>query len=252
MPYTEPSAVEIFKRAADDARVEIEASFNQLDDVLKDRGRKGICSGLAGLWLHQLERGDGNSWFSSSGMSKQFVDQVTIDTRGRDKAAKWNKNQDQTPWLAPAALQTPKPKYKKESEVITVDNEDKKSTTFKLYIRRHGADGDGSRYTITSDTLDGMVDWINATTGKRRFFLIEIPGSSTFPGHTMAAAKNRKGLIRFYDPNGGVAGTWMSRKMLDFLRFYLATPKIFNAYCDRLAWSPTLCLELDKYCPAEW
>lgn len=93
------------------------------------------------------------------------------------------------------------------------------------------------------------VGWINATTGKRRFFLIDIDGVNGEAGHTMAAAKNRKGRLRFYDPNGGVVSTWFSSRMHQFLRHYLSSKKVFDNYPHN---DGTMKLIMRKYRPDAW
>jgi Yersinia/Haemophilus virulence surface antigen len=102
---------------------------------------------------------------------------------------------------------------------------------------------------IVSDTF-GMVTWLNKTTLKRRFFLINTQQSGSAPGHTMAAGKNRMGLIRFFDPNGGIVSAWTASKMETFMREYFSTRKVFWAY--RVRGTVKLQLDLEKYTPAKW
>lgn len=226
----EPGGIDALKAAARTSGCDVEEAFAQMAHVMRTWANPtyganqdtGICSGLAGVWLDLLQKGEANT----------FRARVTGADPAKDlrnQAAQWWRNQTERPWLDSGDLE-----------------DSGKSHTYELTIRQPRAKTAADRYVIANDTITEMVNWLNATTGKRRFFLIHVPG------HSMAAAKNRKGRIRFYDPNGGVVGSWLSGRIASFLRLYLTTPKIFDAYAKDVLRRNTIPLSVEKYRPREW
>jgi hypothetical protein len=247
----EPTCIDILKASAKDAGCEVEETFNQGLHVVRPWGGRrhwntnndanlggtdGICSGLAGLWLDMLQRGEDSS---------TFRDSVTGEWGLRDrraKAATWWKDQNAKPWADATkggSLEDAEKSHEYEFEV------DRPLDWAQEYARTP----EGRWPLRAGSTLEPMVSWVNGTSLKRRFFIVETTGHG---GHTMAMAKNRMGRLRFYDPNGGIVGVWSASKMTRFLNLYFAEKKIFNAYQNLRARPRTMELVATKYRPHSW
>lgn len=242
---------DIMKTVARETGVELEDEFSQL--VALDLA---ICTGLAALWLHHLEKGHGTTFFED----------VAAKPELRFKAEEWFEKQNEAakPWIAKGHLQPTSPKAatdetKEEAFRLEVSLRDARSM-----LEKHDTDfglanannvvplpeivNATDKFPIKYDEMLGLVGYFNRTHVKRRFFLIDTQQSGDRPGHTMAAAKNRFGRIRFFDPNAGVVGTWSAGKMQKFLQQYFSTRKVYWAYRDRR--TNILELKARKYKPA--
>ncbi len=226
----EPGGIDALKAAAQLAGCDVEEAFAQMAHVVQPWAQPthgadhdtGICTGLTGVWLDLLQKGE-------AGTFRARVTGISTTDDLRDKAALWWKNQDNRPWLDSGDL-----------------SDSGKSHKYELTVKGPRTLTTAGRFVVANDTIGDLVKWLNATTGKRRFFLVHVPG------HSMGAAKNRKGRLRFYDPNGGVVGTWLSSRMTAFLRLYLSTEKIFNAYAKDKLRKNTIPLKMEKYRPKNW
>jgi hypothetical protein len=246
----DPSMIALMKAAAHNAGVDLDESFNQIIDLnLEGHGR---CTGLAAVWLDQLERGEGDSFL---GAIKHASNEPAPPLR--EKVEEWQAGQhaEKKPWFQEGGLMETEKKHSYEMKA-SIAYADYRELDDHYQVPVDPATGNKpeikeptARFPVTHNFGD-MVDWINKTTGKRRFFLIETLQSGTHAGHTMAAAKNRKGLIRFFDPNGGVVSAWMASKMKAFMGDYFSTRKVFWAYSKR--GSKILQLDVSKYVPTSW
>jgi hypothetical protein len=243
---------DIMKTVARETGVEHEDDFSQL--VVLDLA---ICTGLAALWLHQLEKGHGATFFQD----------VAAKPDLRFKAEDWYERQNEAakPWIAKGHLQPTTPKAATDETKVenfnleiffrggnrdtlhAYDTEfaDAKARNAVPFPQIANATG---KFQINTDKMMGLVGYLNRTHAKRRFFLIDTQQSGDHPGHTMGAAKNRFGRIRFFDPNAGVVGTWSAGKMERFLRQYFSTRKVYWAYRRRS--NDVLELKVRKYKPA--
>jgi hypothetical protein len=242
---------DIMIKVARETGVEHEDEFSQLVDL-----DLAICTGLAALWLHQLEKGHGATFFKD----------VAAKPELRFKAEEWFEKQNEAakPWIAKGHLQPTSPKAatdetKAEAFRLEVFLRDARNILedFDTVFRHANANhvvplptivNATDKFRINSDQMMGLVGYFNRTHVKRRFFLIDTQQSGDRPGHTMGAAKNRLGRIRFLDPNAGVVGTWSAGRMERFLRQYFSTRKVYWAYRNRR--DNILELKVRKYKPA--
>lgn len=67
-----------------------------------------------------------------------------------------------------------------------------------------------------------------------------------------AGFKNRKGYLRFYDPNGGIVRTWYAKRLHKFLVLYLSTQKLFDSYKVSEVQNDLVKLTIRKYRPYNW
>ena len=236
--------------AARTAGVDVENSFNQIVDLNLQGG--GLCTGLATVWLDQLERGDGSSFLATVKASPQTPDSI------RGKVQDWHANQHdaQKPWFQKDGL-VQSSKEKTFEMNVRMEYRDRETLDAHYALpddpvtgRKPEISDPTGKFPIASQNFNEMVEWLNKTTMKRRFFLINTKQSGTVAGHTMAAAKNRSGLIRFFDPNGGIVSAWMASKMARFMREYFSTRKVFWAYRKR--GTAKLELDVEKYYASNW
>jgi hypothetical protein len=253
----DPSMIAIMKNVASHAGVYLDNSFSQIVDLNLQGG--GLCTGLAAVWLDQLEKGEGGAFLEEVKTAAKSPDSL------RGKVEDWHAKQKAGTAENPGAI---RPWFQKDGLVET-----SKANSYEMYVRmqyqdkeeldaHYGRQADPitgqkpeindptGKFPIASDTFGNMVTWLNKTTLKRRFFLINTQQSGTAAGHTMAAGKNRMGLIRFFDPNGGIVSAWTASKMETFMREYFSTRKVFWAY--RMRGTLKLQLDLEKYTPAKW
>jgi hypothetical protein len=265
----EPGSTEELKAAALTAECEVEASFAQLAHVVNPWRSKpkfaaipaapgrpeqpetflttdqGICTGLCATWLDLLAKGEESTFMERmSGLDASGKrDTYKVDDELLTKTAKLWKTQNDPKWV-------PSPEMKDVTKESDTANEVLKNNTGVFYsIRRvpNGQPDQHSRYPLHTENLGEFVEWLNATRmGKRRFFLVEPKG------HTMAAAKNRKGYLRFYDPNGGIVKTWYAKRLHKFLVLYLSTQKLFDHYKVSEVQNDLMKLTIRKYRPYNW
>jgi hypothetical protein len=227
----EPGLIDAMKAAAKISGCVVEEAFTQMAHVNVAtwtlHSDVGICTGLSAMWLDMLRKGEGDKF-------RESVTGAGVKP-ARDTSHAWWAAQRDKPWVKDDGLEDAE-----KSNLFTIE------ITRGSLVEGRPNPGLTDRFTVTLNETGKLVDWVNKTRmGKRRFFLVHCHG------HTMAAAKNRKGRLRFYDPNGGVVGTWFASNLKEFLILYLTTEKAFRAYAEPVQ-KHKMELTAEKYRPTDW